>query len=171
MVAYSFAPVFADQVEHLNKLQTVRGDRRRHARVGEPVQLYAGMRTRQCRKLVTPDPICTAISPIRIYVPEPATPAMRPLVPAKQVRIEIMGRELSPPEVLEFARHDGFSCINVRCEDKVKRGSDWALPEDDRVSPVSCFGAWWWQDHGEGWWQGVLIQWAPAESTVEAKGA
>ncbi|SCM75417.1 conserved hypothetical protein [uncultured Pleomorphomonas sp.] len=161
MVAYSFAPMFAAQVEALTKSQTVRGDRQRHARVGEPVQLYAGMRTRQCRKLVADDPICDFVAPIRIYVPEPEAPYRRPLVPADQVRIEIMGRELNVAETIAFAIADGFGCVRVQCEDKIWRGS--GEYGNSYASPVSCFGAWWWQDHGTGWWSGVLIRWAPAQ--------
>lgn len=35
--------------------------RSRHARPGEPVQLYTGMRTKHCRKLVDPDPVCLGV--------------------------------------------------------------------------------------------------------------
>ena len=49
MVAYSFRPQFVAQVEAGTKTQTVRADRKRHARPGEELQLYTGMRTRQCR--------------------------------------------------------------------------------------------------------------------------
>ena len=166
MVAYSFHRIFAPQVEALTKCQTVRGERRRHARIGEPVQLYAGMRTRQCRKLIAVDPICDFVAPIRIYVPEPVAPTARPIVPAEQVRIEIMGRELDDAETLVFAIADGFGSVSVECEDKVWRGS--GIEGFDHVSPVSCFGAWWWQDHGAGWWQGVLIRWSPAPEVTDA---
>ena len=37
MVAYSFNAIFEDQVARLLKLQTLRADRTRHARPGEPV--------------------------------------------------------------------------------------------------------------------------------------
>lgn len=170
MVAYSFAPVFAPQVEELIKRQTVRGERRRHARVGEPVQLYAGMRTRSCRKLVATDPICTAVLPIRIYVPRPASPAVSPLVPSEQVRIEIMGRELDTMETIAFAIADGFRGLSIKCADKIWRGSGHPIDSDEWAAPVSCFGAWWFMDHGEGWWQGVLIKWEPAAIRNE-KGA
>lgn len=54
MVAYSFKPSFADLILGGEKRQTIReprGGRGRHARVGEALQLYTGMRTRGCRKL------------------------------------------------------------------------------------------------------------------------
>ncbi|MGS4945196.1 ASCH domain-containing protein [Meridianimarinicoccus sp. RP-17] len=70
MVAYSFKQRFCDDIAAGRKRQTIRGHRKRHARVGEPVQLYFGMRTRACRKLIGPDPICTAVVPIKIGVPQ-----------------------------------------------------------------------------------------------------
>lgn len=51
MVAYSFKKRFADAVESGAKSQTIRAPRKRHARPGELVQLYTGMRTKQCRRL------------------------------------------------------------------------------------------------------------------------
>ena len=72
MVAYNFQSQFAPKVAALEKLQTIRprfnknGKERRHARAGENVQLYQGMRSRECRKLVTPDPVCLGAWPITI---------------------------------------------------------------------------------------------------------
>lgn len=66
MVAYSFKQQFAPAVESLVKQQTIRGARKRHAVPGEPVQLYTGMRTKACRKLVEPDPICVGTEPLEI---------------------------------------------------------------------------------------------------------
>lgn len=68
MVAYSFAPQFIAPIEARSKLQTVRGHRRRHARVGEPIQLYTAMRTKQCRKLIDVDPTCLSVLPISIGI-------------------------------------------------------------------------------------------------------
>lgn len=59
MVAYNFQRRFAEAVASGAKTQTIRAERSTpHARVGAPVQLYTGMRTASCRKLVDPDPIC-----------------------------------------------------------------------------------------------------------------
>ncbi|WP_420578822.1 hypothetical protein [Oceaniradius stylonematis] len=66
MVAYNFQTRFAPMVEDGRKTQTIRADRKRHARAGEPVQLYTGMRTAACRKLRDPDPECLMCKPIRI---------------------------------------------------------------------------------------------------------
>lgn len=61
MVAYSFKRRFVAPIkvglgaiehipgtEYVPKRQTIRADRKRHARPGEELQLYAGMRTKQC---------------------------------------------------------------------------------------------------------------------------
>lgn len=78
MVAYSFHPQFVDPISAGlepgpwvpgMKRQTIRGDRRRHARPGEIVQLYTGMRTRQCRLIGTAT--CTAVLPITLYLYPP----------------------------------------------------------------------------------------------------
>ena len=98
MVAYSFKRQFADKVEAGTKRQTIRAPRTRHARPGETVQLYTGMRTKACRKLGEAE--CVAVR--RIFVDTAAD------------RIEIVS-ETEPntlltkwPELAEFARADGF---------------------------------------------------------------
>jgi len=64
MVAYSFQRRFAEPIQTGRKTHTMRPQRKRHARVGEPVQLYCGMRTRDCFKILDPDPICILVAPI-----------------------------------------------------------------------------------------------------------
>lgn len=52
MVAYNFQQRFAAAVERGEKTQTIRAKgKRRHARPGDKLQLYTGMRTKACRKL------------------------------------------------------------------------------------------------------------------------
>lgn len=52
MVAYNFQAQFADAVERGEKRQTIRAiGKRRHAKEGDKLQLYTGMRTKACRKL------------------------------------------------------------------------------------------------------------------------
>lgn len=53
MVAYSFQPRFVAPILLGIKQQTIRGDRKRHARPGDQLQLFTGMRTRQCRRIGT----------------------------------------------------------------------------------------------------------------------
>lgn len=69
MVAYSFKARFAPLIASGRKTQTIRGHRKRHARPGEPLQLYTGMRTRSCRKLLDSDPVCLRVSEITLDVP------------------------------------------------------------------------------------------------------
>lgn len=65
MVAYSFKPRFEFAVREGWKTQTIRRARDRHARPGELLQLFVGMRTAQCRK-ICPDVRCTAVMKIVI---------------------------------------------------------------------------------------------------------
>ena len=61
MVAYNFQARFAEAVASGRKTQTIRATREgrsRHAKPGDPLQLYTGLRTKAARKLRTPDPIC-----------------------------------------------------------------------------------------------------------------
>ncbi len=58
MVAYNFQPRFASLVESGEKRQTIRPKGKRvHAKPGDTVQLYTGMRTKNCRKLG--EAVCT----------------------------------------------------------------------------------------------------------------
>lgn len=66
MVAYSFKARFAEPIITGDKRQTIRAYRRRHARPGEELQLYTGMRTRQCRLIG--HAICTDVQPVLIDV-------------------------------------------------------------------------------------------------------
>jgi hypothetical protein len=136
MVAYSFNQMFHADVESLNKRQTVRAHRKRHAHPHEPVQLYAGMRTRYCRKLVTPDPICTSLSEVQIVVTRNIFQRIR--------AIEINGISLNDEEIEAFAIEDGF---------KVSPGAT----ARDRM------GRFWSINHGPGLFSGVLIKWEPAQ--------
>lgn len=49
MVAYSFKEQFVEPIVSGRKRQTIRSDRKRHAKAGEELQLYTGMRTKVCR--------------------------------------------------------------------------------------------------------------------------
>ena len=66
MVAYNFDKKFAPLIESGIKSMTIRAPRNRHTRAGEPIQLYTGMRTSNCKKLLLPDPVCIKVSPIVI---------------------------------------------------------------------------------------------------------
>jgi hypothetical protein len=99
MVAYGFKKYFAPQIEELTKTHTIRGHRRRHAHVGEPVQLFTGMRTRHCRKIMA-DPICIAVLPIIIMSSD--------LLDTGIAYIEVNGQPLHRDEIEAFAVSDGF---------------------------------------------------------------
>lgn len=65
MVAYNFQGRFADAVQRGEKRQTIRANgKRRHAKPGDKLQLYTGMRTKACRKLR--DVVCHDACPILI---------------------------------------------------------------------------------------------------------
>lgn len=100
MVAYNFKAQFCEPIATGRKRQTVRGDRARHARPGEPVQLYFGMRTVHCHKIIEPDPICTEVVPIRIFLDRAHEQLIRDIV--------IGGSYLSHDEIEAFAFADGF---------------------------------------------------------------
>lgn len=64
MVAFNFKAQFADDVERGIKRQTIRLKRR--CRPGDALQLYTGMRTRNCRKLR--EAVCRQVDEISIAV-------------------------------------------------------------------------------------------------------
>jgi len=65
MVAYSFKAQFREPILAGTKRQTIRADRKRHARLGEALQLYTGMRTRQCKLIGRAT--CNALGFVRKY--------------------------------------------------------------------------------------------------------
>lgn len=96
MVAYNFQMRFAGAIESRRKRHTIRKNgRRRHARAGESIQLYTGMRTRSCRKLIDPDPICDGAFPVEIVVD---VEALR----------SVMVGGVAVRSLDAFARSDGF---------------------------------------------------------------
>jgi hypothetical protein len=96
MVAYSFQQRFAQPILAGTKGGTIRADRRRHARPGEELQLYTGMRTKRCQLLARKT--CVAVEPISISLVnrDVFLPASRGLIH-------------NPQELDLFARFDGFS--------------------------------------------------------------
>jgi hypothetical protein len=90
MVAFNFSPRFARLVETGQKRQTIR--RTLRCAPGDALQLFEGQRTAECRKLVDPDPICTAVHSVRIA----------------PTGVFIDREPLSPHLHKEFAQADGF---------------------------------------------------------------
>ena len=134
MVAYSFNRQFMEPIQLGAKLQTVRGFRARHARPGEPIQIYCGMRTRACFKVI-PDPVCTEVCEVSIE--------LEARLAAKHwIRgIEIDGVALDGAEIEAFAFADGFGQPDS--------------PEQARAK----MERFWIEQHGPGTFLGVLIKW------------
>jgi hypothetical protein len=97
LVAYSFRPRFARPIADGTKGGTIRADRKRHARPGEELQLYAGMRTRQCRLIRRAR--CLGVEPIALKLRGHPEIVLRGGVP-------ILFRGASALD--RFARFDGF---------------------------------------------------------------
>src|SRR5688572_27059627 len=94
MVAYSFQRQFADPILIGRKVHTVRGVRKRHARAGEALQLYTGMRTVACRLVARAT--CLDVKPIDLH--------FRPHVLDDYVTIDSKRLE----DLDAFAYSDGF---------------------------------------------------------------
>lgn len=141
MVAYGFKRYFAPQIEDGSKTHTIRGHRRRHAHPGEPVQLFTGLRTRHCRKII-PDPPCISVLPIVIMSSD--------LIDAGIAYIEIDGRPLHRDEIEGFAISDGFDPARLR-----------------GIAPAALIGATARETMGRFWrvenpgsvFQGVIVKW------------
>jgi hypothetical protein len=143
MVAYSFKAMFAQQIITGLKTQTVRGHRRRHARPGEAVQLFTGMRTKQCRKLLTPDPVVYMVRHIVIETSRLAGDGI--------ASISIDGAPLQRSQIESFAWRDGFAPPLLKGQ-----------PGMNGRTARANMGAFWLAEHGEGRFEGVLINWRPA---------
>ncbi len=96
MVAYSFKARFAEPILAGTKLQTIRADRKRHARPGEELQLYTGMRTKQCKL-------------IRVARCVEVKPVMLAFVSASGAAIRVGDHFQADQEA--FARADGFTDV------------------------------------------------------------
>jgi hypothetical protein len=94
MVAYSFAPRFVEPILNGTKAQTIRAPgKRRHAAPGDALQLYTGMRTKQCKLIRRAR--CTDVEAIRLRFDRPD--------------VTTVGEYISKPAELDrFARCDGF---------------------------------------------------------------
>lgn len=113
MVSYSFKTRFADPILHglgvpagprriYPKRQTVRAiGKKRHARPGELVQLYTGLRTKHAKKLG--EAVCTRTAPIKIVFEGHHI---------KYVDVYINGKLLTEVATRTFAQDDGFLSID-----------------------------------------------------------
>lgn len=100
MVAYSFKARFAEPILSNQKLQTIRPvGKRRHAGAGSLLQLYTGMRTKQCKLVATRR--CSSVHQIELMI--------SPL--DKKVFARVDGRSLSERDMILLARADGFGSV------------------------------------------------------------
>lgn len=104
MVAYSFNKQFVAAIEAGAKRQTVRSHRRRHTRAGERVQIYYGLRTKQARKLIEPDPVCVSVQRIAIDLTAATITLSRVIGPGED--------RLTREAAEQFAIDDGFACLD-----------------------------------------------------------
>src|ERR1700677_2202241 len=96
MVAYSFKQQFVEPIRAGLKRQTVRPHRKRHARPGEELQLYSGMRTPSC--FLIGRALCVRVREITLEVY------------GNSLNIFIEGKLLpGEKKTNEFARADGFA--------------------------------------------------------------
>jgi hypothetical protein len=101
MVAYSFKSRFAEPILEGTKRQTIRAiGKRRHAKPGERLQLYVGMRTRQCRKIM--DAACKEVLPVRLVFSKHSAAEL----------FQVGNVPLGPKAMEAFARLDGFASVD-----------------------------------------------------------
>ncbi len=106
MTAYGFKEQFVEPLRAGTKIGTIRANgKRRHARPGDDVQLYCGMRRPGCFK-IRPDVICQRVNEIEIH-PAPLGYAW---VRSNGVLIH------TSSELDEFAVADGFFAFEQMVE-------------------------------------------------------
>lgn len=130
MVAYNFKRAFVDDIAAGIKRQTIRLPRRRHARPGEAVQLFTGMRTKYCQKIIA-DPICVGVDEIIIDVRSSS----------RLIEINGIPLDLTSNEADLYAIGDGFG------------------GQKPPVRPIDFMLAWWRATHGAVLFSGVVIRW------------
>lgn len=139
MVAYSFHRRFVDMIRARDKTHTLRNPRRRHARVGEALQLYTGMRSKSCELIARAT--CDRFQGIYLKFSEYQAFHFHDVMETDAGVWRRVGelRAISDPDA--FARSDGFNDI------------------DD-------MGRWWFEVHCVTSWSGLLIGWAPASLEI-----
>lgn len=93
MVAFNFKAEFVPSIQAREKKQTIRArGKKRPPIAGEPLQLYTGMRRKDCKKIIEPDPLCDAVEAISIH----------------RDGVKVGDRWLTKKECEELAIADGF---------------------------------------------------------------
>ena len=151
MVAYSFNTAFVPDIEARTKRQTIRLPRKRHARPGERVQLFTGMRnmrTKRCRKII-PDPLCVGVDEVRLDLRRASAEFGKI---AGTARLELNGIPLIGLAADAYAAGEGFRSKTVR----FKNGRSVCL------TAFGMMAIWWWRMHGRCLFEGVAIRWSDA---------
>lgn len=91
MPAFNFHAQFAGKVERGEKLHTIRAKRKNPPKVGQSFYGFTGMRTMQCRRLVSST--ITKVDAIEILSGQ---------------FVQLNGRHLTASEIDKLARADGF---------------------------------------------------------------
>lgn len=100
MTAYSFKTRFAEPILSNQKLQTIRAvGKRRHASAGSILQLYTGMRTKQCKLVATRR--CSSVHQIELRI----WPSI------ERIAARVDGRALNERETIQLAHADGFDSV------------------------------------------------------------
>lgn len=110
MTAYNFHKQFAPAIFRGDKTQTIRQvGKGRHAKRGSKLQLYFGMRTQHCRKIILHDPTCVSVEPLSIIVS-----CRNGWATIDQLKV---GERFILPECIgPFAQSDGFTDANAMAE-------------------------------------------------------
>jgi hypothetical protein len=134
MVAYNFQRRFVAPIVAGDKTHTLRGPRRRHVRVGEAMQLYSGMRTKNCELIA--DALCNRFLGIFLKFSECREFALFDVTEQESGHFVRTGalRPIEDPET--FARSDGFAGLEA-------------------------MAAFWRDVHCVTSWNGFLVGWAP----------
>lgn len=132
MVAYSFQKRFPPLILAGRKSHTLRGQRRRHARIGEPVQLYQGMRTKSCKLIA--EPVCDRFHGVFLKFSEWQAFEFFDVAEQEPGVWRRVG-DLRPIE-----NPDAFAC-------------------SDGFDDIEDMGRFWLDTHGVRTWDGFLIGW------------
>jgi hypothetical protein len=132
MVAYSFKKRFAPAIETGLKTHTMRAARRRHARVGEQLQLYTGMRTKHCRLIGTAR--CDRFRGVLLKF---------------STYSEFSFFEVVETDPGQFKRHGPRRSL----------GDPDAFAQSDGFADMEDMARFWRDEHGVTRWEGFLIGW------------
>lgn len=155
MVAYSFNRRFVPAIEAGSKRQTIRAHRRRHARIGEQLQLYTGMRTKACR-LIRDDVVCTRLDEVTFDLrelgqedaPPKTSRGLHDLVERYALPLRVNGMPIEGEARDAFAAQDGFMGWSIE-----KTGLE--------LRPFAAMVLFWMAEHGAGLFEGMMISWEP----------